>query len=62
MLQTRHSPIIVGDRYELVEALSHAGDNAGGLLAKSDFQPALLSMSGYDKHAASEMNGMFELS
>ena len=58
--QTRHSPIIVGDRYELAEALCHAGDNDGGLLAKADYQTALLSMSAYGKHVNSNMNGMFE--
>ena len=59
MLQTCHSPIIVGERYELAETLSHGGENGDGLLAKSDYQTALLSMSGYDRHAASDVNGMF---
>jgi hypothetical protein len=58
-IQTRHSPIIVGDRYELAEALGYTGDNDSGLLAKADYQIALLSMSGYGKHVTSDMNGMF---
>lgn len=49
-LQNRHSPIIVGEHYELAEtlALKHSGDHGGGLLAKPDYQAALLSMSGCD--------------
>lgn len=57
MHQTRGSPIIVGERYELAETLGHSGDNDTGLLAKSEYQSALLSMSEYDRHAVSEMNG-----
>lgn len=57
MLQVQNSPIIVGERYELAEALSHGGDNDGGLLARSEYQAALLSMSEFDRHAAAKMNG-----
>lgn len=58
MLQTRNSPIIVGEQYELAETLGHGGDHDTGLLAKSEYQAALLSMSEYDRHAASAMTGM----
>ena len=49
-VQTSHSPIIVGDQYDLAEtlALKQGSDHNGGLLAKSDYQSALLSMSGVD--------------
>ncbi|KAK4693847.1 hypothetical protein P7C71_g3624, partial [Lecanoromycetidae sp. Uapishka_2] len=49
--QTRNSPVIVGDSYELAETLaaSYSGELFGGLLAKPDNTTALLSMSGYEK-------------
>lgn len=58
-MQTRHSPIIVGERYELAETLSlgHGGEHPGGLLATPDYETALLSMSGYEKFGASSVKG-----
>ena len=49
--QIRHSPVIVGDHYELAEAvaLKYSGESLGGLLAKAGTPPALLPMSGYEK-------------
>ena len=63
MIQNRHSPIIVGERYDLAEtlALKYSGDS-GGLLPKPDYQTALLSMSGYDgKNPAATLDGMRSL-
>lgn len=59
MLQTRHSPIIVGERYELAETADQGGEHHGGLLAKSEYQTALLSMSNYGRHASSDLNSEF---
>ena len=59
--QTRNSPVIVGDHYELAEtaAAGYGGELLGGLLAKPDSQPALLSMSGYEKFQNADLNGAF---
>ena len=60
-LQNRHSPIIVGERYELAEtlALKQGGDQNGGRLGKPDYQTALLSMSGCDgKDGSACIDGM----
>ena len=46
-LQNRHSPVIVGDHYELAEA-GLLGGNQEDLLAKAELA-ALLPMSGYGK-------------
>lgn len=58
--QTRHSPVIVGDHYELAEtvAQSYSGELFGGLVAKPDETTALLSMSGYEKSQHAALNGM----
>lgn len=60
--QTRNSPVIVGDHYELAEtvAAGYGNELLGGLLAKTDSQPALVSMSGFQKFQNDELNGMFE--
>ena len=60
-LQTRHSPVIVGDHYELAEtvAAGYSGELLGGLPAKPDCQPALLSMSRYEKFQNADLNGTF---
>ena len=57
--QTVHSPIIVGDRYELAEtaAASYGGELHGGLLAKPEYDAALLQMSDYGKPLHSDLNG-----
>ncbi|KAL8795935.1 MAG: hypothetical protein Q9195_001679 [Heterodermia aff. obscurata] len=46
--QTHPSPLIVDDIYDVAEtvALGFGGEHRGGLLAKADYQVALLSMSG----------------
>ncbi|KAL9128910.1 MAG: hypothetical protein Q9217_002500 [Psora testacea] len=56
---TRHSPIIVGERYELAEtlALKYSGEHNESLPNKPDYQTGLLSMSGYDgKDGATPLN------
>lgn len=56
MVQTRHSPIIVGERYELAETLSHGGES-DSLLAKSSYQAALYSMPVYDNNEVFPIDG-----
>lgn len=58
--QTRHSPVIVGDHYELAETVetTYTGELFGGLLAKPEETTALLSMSGYEKPQNAGLNGM----
>ena len=60
--RTRNSPVIVGDHYELAEtvAAGYSNELLGGLLAKTDSQPALVSMSGYQKFQNHQLNGMYE--
>lgn len=50
-LQTRNSPVIVGEQYDLAETLaaSYSGELHGALLGKQDYCAALLPMSGYEK-------------
>ena len=50
LLQNSHSPVIVGEHYDLAEtlALKQGSDHNGGLLGKPDYQSALLSMSSVD--------------
>ena len=57
--QTRHSPIIVGERYELAEAVAadHSGEIHGGLLAKPERRTHLLPMSGYQTSSNVDWNG-----
>ena len=57
--QTRNSPVIVGDNYELVETVGaeYAGELLGGLLAKPAGQGTLLSMSSYEKLPNTELSG-----
>jgi len=59
--QTRSSPVIVGDHYELAETLdaAYGSEHFGGLLAKPDETTALLSMSGYEKSQNAGLNGTF---
>ncbi|CAD6594098.1 MAG: hypothetical protein ASARMPRED_008521 [Alectoria sarmentosa] len=56
--QTRHSPIIVGDHYELAEtvALQYTGEDQGDLVAKAEDPAALLPMSGYEKPQHAKIN------
>lgn len=59
--QTRHSPIIVGERYELAEAVA-LNDGArlhGGLLAKPEHNGFLLPMSRYGKSSDAALSGKF---
>ena len=46
--QNRHSPVIVGDHYELAETVAFFGGHQEDLLAKAELA-ALLPMSGYEK-------------
>jgi len=39
-------------------ASTYGGDHCEGLLAKPDYQTALLSMSGYETYGATDVNGM----
>ncbi len=57
--QTRNSPVIVGDNYELVETVGagYVGELLGGLLAKPDGQGTLLSMSSYEKSPNTDLSG-----
>ena len=54
--QNRHSPVIVGDHYELAETVAFLGGNQEDLLAQAEFV-ALLPMSGYEKPQDAIMNG-----
>ena len=58
--QTYPSPLIVDDIYDVAEtvALAFGGEHRGGLLAKADYQVALLSMSGSGKGANANVHGM----
>ncbi|KAL9103049.1 MAG: hypothetical protein Q9163_001879 [Psora crenata] len=56
----RHSPIIVGEQYELAETLAarYGGEQNGSHLGGPDDQTALLSMSGYEgKHEPARLSG-----
>ena len=59
--QTRNSPVIVGDHYELAETASagYVGELLGGLLAKPNGETGLLSMSDYEKFQNADPNGKF---
>ena len=55
--QTRNSPVIVGDNYELVESVGaeYAGELLGGLLAKPDSQATPFSMSSSNTELSGEL-------
>ena len=57
--QTRHSPVIVGDHYELAEtaALQNPVDNQDDLMVKAAFSAGLLPMSTYAKPHDFNVNG-----
>ena len=57
--QTRNSPVIVGDNYELVETVGagYLGELLGGLLAKPDSPGTVLSMSSYERLPNSDLSG-----
>ena len=57
--QALGSPVIVGERYELAEtaAANYAGELHRGLLAKREYDAALLPMSDYGKSSHSDLNG-----
>ncbi len=57
--QTLNTPIIVGERYELAEAVAAdcSGELHGGLLAKPADHGALLPMSGYEKPSNVSLSG-----
>ena len=57
--QTYPSPLIVDDTYDVAEtvALGFGGGHRGGLLAKADYQGALLSMSGSVKDVSPIVHG-----
>ena len=57
--QTRNSPVIVGDNYELVETVGagYVGELIGGLLAKPDSPGTLLSMSSYERLPNTDLSG-----
>ena len=57
--QTRHSPVIVGDHYELAEtaALQYSAENQDDLLVEAAFSAGLLPMSSYAKPHDSNVNG-----
>ena len=57
--QTRYSPVIVGDHYELAEmvALQYSGKHSGDLLAKAELSAALLPMSGNAKPQKADVLG-----
>ena len=57
--QARDSPIIVGERYELAEALAtnYSAPLYGGFLAKPEHNGTLLPMSGYGKSSDADLSG-----
>ena len=57
--QTRTSPVIVGDNYELVESVGadYIGELFGGLLAKPDSQGTPFSMSPFERPPNTELSG-----
>ena len=61
--QTRNSPVIVGDNYELVETVGagYVGELLGGLLAKPGDSGTLLSMSSYERLPNTDSSGEFKL-
>ena len=60
--QTRNSPVIVGDNYELVETVGagYVGELLGGLLAKPGSPGTLLSMSSYERLPNADLNGKLQ--
>lgn len=61
--QTRNSPVIVGDNYELVESVGaeYVGELLGGLLAKPDSQGTPFSMSSFDRLPNTDLSGELNL-
>ena len=61
--QTRNSPVIVGDNYELVESVGaeYVGELLGGLLAKPNSQGTPFSMSSYDRLPNTDLSGELQL-
>ena len=57
--QTRGSPIIVGEQYDLAEAVatSYSGKLHGGVSAKLAYDAALLPMSGYERSSKKSFDG-----
>ena len=55
--QTRNSPVIVGDNYELVESVGaeYVGELLGGLLAKPDSQGTPFPMSSSNTELSGEL-------
>ena len=55
--QTRNSPVIVGDNYELVESVGaeYAGELLGGLLAKPDSQATQFPMTSSKPELSGEL-------